>query len=193
MSLPEFRAPAARRGVEAFRDGDYAVASIAVAQALEKAPRNGALRLLASLCAFAQGDFETSASELGRGLERLPPAEWEEVQRRLIGLYEGRLARYVSQLRALETHLELHPEAIEPRGLLGFHWLCGGNQEEGAALIQRVAASGPKSALGRLLPLALASGDSTPTDATRPATRQTPDDSGEGTESLELLPLPPQS
>jgi len=108
----------------AFLQGSYENALRLAGHAGVDAPGNAKVHELTSMCLFALGKYRPAASEAHAAMALGPIADWND----LYGYYND-VAKYTTQLRALESAEEASPKDAADHFLLGYHYLMTGARE----------------------------------------------------------------
>jgi hypothetical protein len=159
---------------DAFKQGNYALASQLGEQALGQMPNDPNMHQFLALGLFAQGQYDQAAAPLHAVLSIGPGWNWTT----LIGMY-AEADTYTQQLRALEGYVKANPQSAPGHFVLGYHYLTQGHNDaaakqfEGAARLQpsdklsaqlaaelQPPASQPPSSAGAAPPPATASAES---------------------------------
>jgi hypothetical protein len=109
-----------RQSVEAFRRGDYPAATKASDHAIVEDSNSGFLRLHASQCLMANGEFEASATALHDGLSMLEPDQWGREIKNFRDLYQKN--DYVTHVKNLEKFAAENPKASFANALCAYHF-----------------------------------------------------------------------
>jgi tetratricopeptide (TPR) repeat protein len=112
--------PFYRKSLDSFRAGDYAAATRAVDHAIVEDGQSGFLRLYASQCLLANGEFEAAAAALADGLALTDPAEWGQEVKNFRNAY--RKNDYVRHMKAAEKFAADKPERSAGNALCAYHY-----------------------------------------------------------------------
>ena len=124
----------------AFLEGDYRRTVRLAGHAAVDAPRNAKVHELISLTLFALHDYGPAASEAHAAMALGPIADWND----LVGYYYDsatqtsqlatlEVAKYTTQLRALEKASADNPKSAATHFLLGYQYLMIGARENAKA------------------------------------------------------------
>ncbi len=119
---------------DAFKSGDYAQAQQLVNQALAQTPNDSTLHQFFALTLIAQGQYEKAAAPIYAVLSAGPGWNWTT----LSGMYPD-VATFTTQLRGLESYVSTNTGSSAARFVLGYVYLCEG--EDPAAVKQFKAAA----------------------------------------------------
>jgi len=137
----------------AFRDGDYANANRLAMHALLDAPESGWLKLYASQCQLAIGEYVASAELLASGLESAPDEQWNSVVANFREFYHRN--DYVSHVKQLEEKVQKGDTSSWGKALLGYHYLFLGHPTSAKKVFDASLQINPNDPIAkRLLPLA---------------------------------------
>jgi hypothetical protein len=147
------RTPAQTQGLNTFanaqalfRQGEYQAALNETNRAVALLPNDSLMHEFRGLCLFALGDYQTAAAAVHAVVSVGPGWNWGTVS----NLY-GSPNAYTSQLRALESYCNEHPDASAPRFLLAYHYLLAEHNQEAAAVLTDVVRLQPDDQLATQL------------------------------------------
>jgi Tfp pilus assembly protein PilF len=123
---------------EVFRRGEYGRANELIDEAIELLPNDPSLHQFRALVLAARQRFQESAAALYSVLAVSPGWDRETI----LKLYD-KPETYVSQMDALERFATSHPEAIESRFLLAYHYLINGNSTGAKQQLEAVRIANP--------------------------------------------------
>jgi hypothetical protein len=162
----------------AFRNGDYTNANRLAMHALLDEPDNGWLKLYASQCQMAVGNYVASAELLATGLETAPEDQWNSVVANFREFYHRN--DYVTHIKALEDKVQKEDTSSWGKALLGYHYLFLGHPESAKKAFDDSLQINPKDPIAvRLQPLA------------KPVTTSKPGNVDSPTPAIDAGQLPP--
>jgi len=112
----------------AFLQGDYQNALRLAGHAGLDAPQNPKVHELISLALFASGNYRAAASEAHAAMALGTIADWKDLY-----AYYNDVAKYTTQLRALEKAAIADPNSAAEHFLLGYQYLMTGARENAKA------------------------------------------------------------
>jgi tetratricopeptide (TPR) repeat protein len=119
-----------------FLQGDYTRALQLAQHSAVDAPNNAKVHELISLALFALHDYRRAASEAHAAMALGPIAEWNDLltyyydpTTQTTELQPLQIAKYTTQLRALEEGVRSHPKDAANHFLLGYHYLMIGARD----------------------------------------------------------------
>ena len=159
-------------GRASFLQGNYADALQQTDNALAQLPNDTTLHEFRALCLFALSRYDEAAATLYAVLAVGPGWDWTT----LIGLYPN-VDVYTTQLRALETYCQAHPDSAQSRFVLAYHYLTQGHTDAAVGILKQVVALNPNDTLSaKLLRQLNAPPDQPTSNAAAPAPAAAPAD-----------------
>jgi uncharacterized protein (TIGR03066 family) len=131
---------------DAFKTGDYTVASREIDQAIKALPNDAALHEFRALIFFATKDYKQAAATLYAVLSAGPGWNWTT----LSGMYAA-TSDYTKQLRELEQYANANPAAADARFVLAYHYLACGHTDEARRQYEYILKVQPKDQLSAQL------------------------------------------
>ena len=131
---------------EAFRQGNYTLASQLGEQALGQMPNDPNMHQFLALTQFAQGQYDPAAAPLYAVLTIGPGWNWTT----LISMY-AEADTYTQQIRALEAYLKANPRSAPAHFVLGYHYLTQGHNDAAAKQFAKAAGLQPSDKLSAQL------------------------------------------
>lgn len=147
-----------RQSVQAFRAGDYAAATRAADHAIVEDAQSGLLRIHASQCLMANGEFEAAAMALTEGLALISSDQWGEEVQNFRNLY--RKNDYVTHMKQLEEFAKENPQNPTGHALCAYHFFYLGHESAAQRHLQAARKAEPDfplvDQLGQVIPEAKA-------------------------------------
>ena len=131
---------------EAFKQGNYTLASRLGEQALGQMPNDPNMHQFLALTQFAQGQYDQAAAPLYAVLTIGPGWNWTT----LISMY-AEADTYTQQIRALEAYLKANPQSAPAHFVLGYHYLTQGHNDAAAKQFAKAAGLQPSDKLSAQL------------------------------------------
>lgn len=129
-------------GARHFKAGRYAEAADAFRQAMLLEPENAVPKFALAHALFALGDYGNAAFLIRRGMKILP--DWPREGSSLHELY-GKPGDLKEHVLALRVYLDLHPDDLDARFLLGYVAFFTGDLDGAEAAFSAVLAANPAS------------------------------------------------
>jgi tetratricopeptide (TPR) repeat protein len=165
------------RGLDAFRNGDYAAAIKEFDLALSKLPKDPVIHETKALALFAIGEYAKSAAILNALLPSAPGMDWTSMS----SLYAN-VDDYTQQLRNLEQYCRTHRQEAAPVFVLAYHYLVTGSKESAIKALKVVTTLEPKDLTAKRMLEGLQGID---------PSKETTDGGVSSDRSREELPAPP--
>ena len=122
-----------------FKKGDYEGALTSVDAAIGELPKDATLHEFRSLILFALQKYRESAAGIHAVLAVGPGMNWTTMNS-----YYSDQAKYIEQLRALESHIRSNPNEADARFLIAYHYITLGHKDSAVKQLQLVVDLEPK-------------------------------------------------
>ena len=138
--------PAVGLAIDRFRTGDYAKALALIDGVINIQPYDAAAHELRGLILFAMKDYPRAAATIHSVLATGPGWDWTT----LSSVYSN-MQHYQSQLEALENYVDSHPNKLDARFLLAYHYITAGHTDDAKKQLEQVTAREPNDQLAARL------------------------------------------